>query len=75
MIAATNSDDSNTISALQIKIENLVTAMGGVLQTKASSDVNFVIVKNVVSAKYKVYCLDVVLSLIYIYFLLLVYFG
>lgn len=37
----------------KIKIENLVTAMGGVLQTKASSDVNFVVVKNVVSAKYK----------------------
>ncbi|XP_015885769.3 uncharacterized protein LOC107421117 isoform X3 [Ziziphus jujuba] len=35
------------------KIEKLVTAMGGVLHTRASSDVNFVIVKNVLAAKYK----------------------
>ncbi|KAC9819675.1 hypothetical protein E3N88_45223 [Mikania micrantha] len=35
------------------EIAKLVTAMGGVLQTKASSDVSFVIVKNVLAAKYK----------------------
>ncbi|XP_020679576.1 DNA topoisomerase 2-binding protein 1 isoform X1 [Dendrobium catenatum] len=34
-------------------IEKLVTAMGGVLQAKAAMDVNFVIVKNVLAAKYK----------------------
>lgn len=39
---------------LQVKIEKLVTAMGGVLQTKATLDVSFVIVKNVLAAKYKV---------------------
>ena len=38
----------------QVKIEKLVTAMGGVLLTKASLDVSFVIVKNVIAAKYKV---------------------
>ena len=32
-----------------------MTAMGGVLHTKASSDVSFVIVKNVLAAKYKVF--------------------
>ncbi|XP_042461718.1 DNA topoisomerase 2-binding protein 1-like isoform X3 [Zingiber officinale] len=37
----------------KIQIEQLVTAMGGVLHTKASQDVNFVIVKNVLAAKYK----------------------
>ncbi|KAG6735933.1 hypothetical protein POTOM_061382 [Populus tomentosa] len=36
-----------------IKIEQMVTAMGGVLQTKASVDVRFVVVKNVSAAKYK----------------------
>ncbi|KAK1437587.1 hypothetical protein QVD17_03381 [Tagetes erecta] len=35
------------------EIGKLVTAMGGLLQTKASSDVSFVIVKNVLAAKYK----------------------
>ncbi|KAF3447039.1 hypothetical protein FNV43_RR12219 [Rhamnella rubrinervis] len=35
------------------KIEKLVTAMGGVSHTKASSDVSFVIVKNVLATKYK----------------------
>lgn len=35
------------------EIAKLVTAMGGVLQTKASMDVSFVIVKNVLAAKYK----------------------
>ncbi|KAG7587365.1 BRCT domain [Arabidopsis thaliana x Arabidopsis arenosa] len=35
------------------KIRELVTSMGGVLLSKASSDVNFVIVKNVLAAKYK----------------------
>ncbi|ESR47525.1 hypothetical protein CICLE_v10000159mg [Citrus x clementina] len=38
----------------KVKIEKLVTAMGGVLQTKATLDVSFVIVKNVLAAKYKV---------------------
>lgn len=42
---------------LQVKVEKLVTAMGGVLQTKATLDVSFVIVKNVLAAKYKVYLL------------------
>ncbi|KAJ4965475.1 hypothetical protein NE237_017324 [Protea cynaroides] len=37
----------------KVKIEKLVTAMGGVLQTKASMDINFVIGKNVLAAKYK----------------------
>ncbi|XP_073012822.1 uncharacterized protein [Typha latifolia] len=37
----------------KVRIEQLVTAMGGVLHTKASLDVNFVIVKNVLAAKYK----------------------
>ncbi|KDP32858.1 hypothetical protein JCGZ_12150 [Jatropha curcas] len=37
----------------KVKIEKLVTAMGGQLHTKASSDVSFVIVKNVLAAKYK----------------------
>lgn len=37
----------------KFKIEKLVTAMGGVLQTKATLDVSFVIVKNVLAAKYK----------------------
>lgn len=35
------------------EIDKLVTAMGGLFQTKASSDINFVIVKNVLAAKYK----------------------
>ncbi|KAG1369945.1 putative NAD kinase 2, chloroplastic [Cocos nucifera] len=35
------------------KIEQLVTAMGGALHSKASVDINFVIVKNVLAAKYK----------------------
>ncbi|RVX15802.1 DNA topoisomerase 2-binding protein 1 [Vitis vinifera] len=39
----------------KVKIGKLVTAMGGVLHTKASSDVSFVIVKNVLAAKYKVF--------------------
>lgn len=38
----------------QDKIEKLVTAMGGQLLAKASLDVSFVIVKNVLAAKYKV---------------------
>ncbi|XP_050213388.1 uncharacterized protein LOC126664850 isoform X2 [Mercurialis annua] len=37
----------------KVKIEKLVTAMGGQLHSKASLDVNFVIVKNVLAAKYK----------------------
>lgn len=47
---------------LQGKIEKLVTAMGGVLHTKASSDVSFVIAKNVLATKYKVSCLNFLLS-------------
>lgn len=35
------------------KIEKLVTAMGGVFQTRAASDTDFVICKNVLSGKYK----------------------
>lgn len=42
------------ISALQVKIEELVTAMGGTLLNKAALDVNFVVAKNVLAAKYKV---------------------
>ncbi|CAL5206616.1 unnamed protein product [Lathyrus oleraceus] len=37
----------------KVKIEELVTEMGGALQTKPSSDLNFVIVKNVLALKYK----------------------
>ncbi|XP_022768095.1 DNA topoisomerase 2-binding protein 1-A isoform X2 [Durio zibethinus] len=37
----------------KVKIEKLVTAMGGVLHTKASLEVSFVVVKNVLAAKYK----------------------
>ncbi|PKA66789.1 BRCT domain-containing protein [Apostasia shenzhenica] len=37
----------------KVKIEKLVTAMGGILQPKTSMDVNFVMVKNVTAAKYK----------------------
>ncbi|WVZ53758.1 hypothetical protein U9M48_004659 [Paspalum notatum var. saurae] len=39
-----------------VKIEELVTAMGGLLQTKGTQDVNFVIVKDVLAAKYKWAC-------------------
>lgn len=39
---------------LQVRIEELVAAMGGVLLSKHSTDVNFVIVKDVLAAKYKV---------------------
>ncbi|GLT77921.1 hypothetical protein SLA2020_494750 [Shorea laevis] len=38
----------------KVKIEKLVSAIGGMLQTKASLDVSFVVVKNVLAAKYKV---------------------
>ncbi|KAK6143199.1 hypothetical protein DH2020_023547 [Rehmannia glutinosa] len=41
-----NTDDAD--------IAKMVTAMGGVLHTKASSDVSFVIAKNVLAQKYKV---------------------
>ncbi|KAJ4901646.1 transcription coactivator [Raphanus sativus] len=37
----------------KVKIEKLVTSMEGVLVSRTSSDVNFVIVKNVLAAKYK----------------------
>ncbi|XP_010269063.1 PREDICTED: DNA topoisomerase 2-binding protein 1-A isoform X2 [Nelumbo nucifera] len=37
----------------KVKIEKLVTAMGGVLHTRAVLDISFVIVKNVLAAKYK----------------------
>ncbi|KAF8711199.1 hypothetical protein HU200_029215 [Digitaria exilis] len=39
--------------AEKAKIEELVTAMGGLLQSKSSMDVNFVIVKDVMSPKYR----------------------
>ncbi|CAL4994372.1 unnamed protein product [Urochloa decumbens] len=39
--------------AEKARIEELVTAMGGLLQSKSSMDVNFVIVKDVMAAKYK----------------------
>ncbi|KAF9609763.1 hypothetical protein IFM89_018211 [Coptis chinensis] len=37
----------------KVKIEKLVNAMGGIVQTRASMDVSFVIAKNVLAAKYK----------------------
>ncbi|XP_065847986.1 uncharacterized protein [Euphorbia lathyris] len=37
----------------KVKIENMVTAMGGQLLTRATLDVSFVVVKNVLAAKYK----------------------
>ncbi|XAR49591.1 hypothetical protein NMG60_11032843 [Bertholletia excelsa] len=37
----------------KLEIGKMVTAMGGVLHSKASMDVSFVIVKNVLAAKYK----------------------
>ncbi|KAF6170501.1 hypothetical protein GIB67_031909 [Kingdonia uniflora] len=37
----------------KVKIEELVTAMGGVIKNSASMDVSFVIVKNVLAVKYK----------------------
>lgn len=40
-----------------------MSAMGGVLHTKASLDVSFVIVKNVLAAKYKVFYYLVLLFL------------
>jgi hypothetical protein len=46
---------SLSLSLSQVKIEKLVTAMGGMLLPKASLDVSFVIVKNVLAAKYKVW--------------------
>ncbi|TVU26224.1 hypothetical protein EJB05_28761 [Eragrostis curvula] len=39
--------------AEKAKIEELVTAMGGILETNRSMDVNFVIVKDVMAVKYK----------------------
>ncbi|OMP05431.1 hypothetical protein COLO4_08845 [Corchorus olitorius] len=47
-------DDFHVISSMDhVKIEKLVTAMGGVLQSKGSADVSFVVVKNVLATKYK----------------------
>ena len=43
------------VNVLQVNIGKLVTAMGGALLTRTSSDVSFVIVKNVLAAKYKVF--------------------
>ncbi|MQM03933.1 hypothetical protein Taro_036721, partial [Colocasia esculenta] len=40
-------------SSSYVKIEELVTAMGGALVTKAALDVSFVIAKHVLTAKYK----------------------
>ncbi|CAA7013438.1 unnamed protein product [Microthlaspi erraticum] len=37
----------------KVKIKDMVTSMGGVLLSRASSDVNFVIVKNVLASQYK----------------------
>ncbi|KFK42130.1 hypothetical protein AALP_AA2G214700 [Arabis alpina] len=37
----------------KVKIEELVVSMGGVLLTRSSSDVNFIIVKSVLAGKYK----------------------
>ncbi|RYQ96851.1 hypothetical protein Ahy_B08g092748 [Arachis hypogaea] len=37
-----------------LKIEEIVTEMGGLLHAKASLDLNFVIVKNILAAKYKI---------------------
>ncbi|KAK6939923.1 BRCT domain [Dillenia turbinata] len=37
----------------KVKIGKMVVAMGGILSTKATMDVNFVIAKNVLAAKYK----------------------
>lgn len=42
------------MNVLQVEIRKLVTSMGGVLHTKTSLDVSFVIVKNVLAAKYMV---------------------
>ncbi|XP_068471908.1 uncharacterized protein [Phaseolus vulgaris] len=39
--------------AVPVKIDELVAEMGGVLHTKTSLDLNFVLVKNVLAAKYK----------------------
>ncbi|TVU02790.1 hypothetical protein EJB05_51705 [Eragrostis curvula] len=39
--------------AEEAKIEELLTAMGGLLQITRSNDVNFVIVKDVMAVKYK----------------------
>jgi hypothetical protein len=47
---------SSLVLFFQEKIEHLVTAMGGLLQAKVSMDVNFVIAKDVLAAKYKVSC-------------------
>ncbi|KAB1199993.1 DNA topoisomerase 2-binding protein 1-A [Morella rubra] len=51
------------------KIEMLVTAMGGVLHPKASLDVSFVIVKNVLAAKYKIGVVPPLVLSINFYFL------
>lgn len=54
---------------LQVKIGELVTSMGGVLHAKASLDVNFVIVKNVLAAKYKVWRMKLMFHIILNYLL------
>lgn len=48
----------NDHTKLQVEIGKLVNAMGGVLQTRASADVSFVIAKNALAAKYKVVLLE-----------------
>lgn len=58
---------------VQVKIGELVTSMGGVLHTKASLDVNFVIVKNVLAAKYKVWLLKFMFYIILNYLLVFKY--
>ncbi|KAL1359541.1 hypothetical protein AAHE18_04G115000 [Arachis hypogaea] len=43
------------LNAEELKIEEIVTEMGGLLHAKASLDLNFVIVKNVLATKYKIF--------------------
>lgn len=60
------SDFSNwwIATILKVKIEDLVMSMGGVLLSRSSSDVNFIIVKNVLAGKYKVYCSKIVIYIL-----------
>ena len=47
------------LPVFQGKLEKLVKAMGGLLCSKPTLDVSFVIVKDVLAAKYKVYFLEI----------------
>lgn len=49
---------------LKVKIEELVISMGGILLSRNSSDVNFIIVKNVLAAKYKVFCSKIAINIL-----------